>query len=63
MLQNKNKAFILFVAAFMVMRLILMYLYTAIFDGNAYQFSVYNDVMMPLLMAAIIGYVFIYRKK
>ena len=63
MLQNKNKAFILFVAAFMVMRFILMYLFTAVFDGNAYRFSVYNDVMMPLLMAAIIGYVFIYRQK
>ena len=63
MTENKNKAFVLFVAAFMVMRFILMYLFTAVFNGNAYQFSVYNDVMMPLLMAAIIGYVFIYRQK
>ena len=63
MTENKNKAFVLFVVAFMTLRLILMYLFTAIFQQGAYQFGVYNDVVMPLLLAMIFGYIFIYKRR
>ena len=52
--ENKNKAFVIFVAAFLV---------TMLIDRSAYRFDVFNDLIMPMMLTMVLGYIFIYRKK
>ncbi|MBQ1482921.1 MAG: hypothetical protein IIZ28_05050 [Erysipelotrichaceae bacterium] len=60
---NKNKAYVIFVAAFLAVRNLLSFLFTFLIDRTAYHFDMFNDLMIPMLLAAVIGYIFIYKRK
>ncbi|MCR4633537.1 MAG: hypothetical protein K5648_05365 [Erysipelotrichaceae bacterium] len=60
---DKNKAYVIFVAAFLVVRSLLSFLFTLLIDRTAYHFDMLNDLMIPMLLAAVIGYIFIYKRK
>ena len=61
--ENKNKAFVIFVAAFLVIRNLLSFAVTMLIDRSAYRFDVFNDLIMPMMLAMVLGYIFIYRRK
>lgn len=61
--ENKNKAFVIFVGAFLVIRNLLSFVFTMLIDRSAYRFDVFNDLIMPMMLAMVLGYIFIYRKK
>ena len=63
MIENKNKAFVIFVAAFLLIRNLLNFMLTMLIDRSAYRFDPFNDLMMPMMLAMVLGYIFIYRKK
>ena len=61
--ENRNKAFVIFVGAFLAIRNLLSFVFTMLIDRSAYRFDVFNDLIMPMMLAMVLGYIFIYRKK
>ena len=62
MIKNKYAAFALFTALCIVFCNVLDYLYVTFITQNAYQFTVTDDLLIPLAVAIVIGLFLFLRK-
>lgn len=60
---NKNAAFALFVVIIMALWNVLDCLYATFITHSGYQFDVGTDLIIPLAVALVSGYLFFLRKK
>ncbi len=63
MIKNKRIVFGLFVAAFLLFWNLLDLLYNTLVAGSSYQFTTGVDLVSPLAVAIVIGYLLFLRKK
>ena len=63
MIKNKYAAFILFIIAFLAVWNLLDFLYTTFITRSAYQFAAGTDLAIPLVVAAVSGYLLFIRNK
>lgn len=61
MIKNKYAAYGLFVILFLVFWNILDGLYTSLITGNSYAFGAGRDLITPLALAAVSGYLLFLR--
>ncbi len=62
MLKHKIVQFVAFLAMILVLWNLLDFLYAKIFIKTAYQFTPWNELIMPLIVGSIMGY-FIFLKR
>ena len=58
MIKDKRVAFILYCILFMLLSNILSYF----LHGHVFEFRIVDDLMIPVVVAAITGYIFFLRK-
>ena len=63
MIKNKVAAFILFIILFLVFWNLVDYLYSTFITGSAYRFTALSDMGLPVVVAAVSGYILFLRKK
>ena len=63
MIKNKVAAFILFIILFLVFWNLVDYLYSIFITGSAYRFTALSDMGLPVVVAAVSGYILFLRKK
>ena len=63
MIKNKYAAFILFLIAFLAFWNLLHYLYSTFIARSSYQFAVGSDLGLPVIVAAVSGYILFLRNK
>ena len=63
MIKNGIVAFVLFVAFFLLFWNALDYLYSAVLTKGAYSLATGLDLILPLVVAAVIGALLFLRKK
>lgn len=61
MIKDKRVAFVIFVIAFVAIWNLFEVLYATLITKSTYQFTVLNDIGLPLLGACILGYIFFLR--
>ncbi len=62
MIKNKYVAFVLYLIVFLAFWNLLDYLYTTVLTKGAYQFAAASDGALPVILAAVSGYLFFLRK-
>ncbi len=63
MVSNKYTAFALFLLLFLIFTNVLDFVYSTVITRTPYSFSVGGDLFVPLVTAAVLGYVLILRKE
>ena len=61
-MENRNKAFVFFVVAFLVFRNIISFVFSLI-GKVPYVFDMMQDILIPAVVACAIGYVLILNRK
>lgn len=62
MIKNKVVAFILFLVLFLVFWNMLDLLYCAVITRSSYHFAGLGDLGLPVIIAAVVGWLLILRK-
>lgn len=62
-MKNRNVAFGIFVAVFLLFWNILDYLYATFISRSSYQFAAAGDLIIPLVVAIASGYLLFLRNK
>ncbi len=63
MVSNKYTAFALFLLLFLIFTNVLDFVYSTVITRTPYSFSAGGDLFVPLVTAAVLGYVLILRKE
>ncbi len=63
MVSNKYTAFALFLLLFLIFTNVLDFVYSTVITRTPYSFSTGGDLFVPLVTAAVLGYVLILRKE
>ena len=61
MIKNKNVTFGLYVVVFVAFWNLLDFLWCVLISKTAYQFRTVSDLMLPLVLAIVSGYLFFLR--
>ena len=56
MVKDKKTAFVIFVVVFMALWNLLDFLYNTVITKGGYQFKTTTDLMLPLVLALVLGY-------
>ena len=56
MVKYKKTAFVIFVVIFMALWNLLDFLYSTLITKSGYQFKSTTDLMIPLVLALVLGY-------